>query len=103
MFHLIRFEDIAFFFLLNTHISSSQLSSIGFVGLVLSLINAAMSLVNNANSNNNNRNNNNNDNNDNNNNINIANLNSDTMNMQTAMAGKSLWSQMKRLLRCRRK
>ena len=78
----------------------SQLSSIGFVGLVLSLINAAMSLVNNANSNNNNRNNNNNDNNDNNNNINIANLNSDTMNMQTAMAGRSLWSQMRRLLRC---
>ena len=58
-----------------------------------------MSLVNNANSNNNNRNNNNNDNNDNNNNINIANLNSDTMNMQTAMAGRSLWSQMRRLLR----
>ena len=88
---------------MHTYIFSSQLSSIGFVGLVLSLINAAMSLVNNANSNNNNRNNNNNDNNDNNNNINIANLNSDTMNMQTAMAGKSLWSQMRRLLRCRRK
>ena len=58
-----------------------------------------MSLVNNVNSNNNNRNNNNNDNNDNNNNINIANLNSDTTNMQTAMAGRSLWSQMRRLLR----
>ena len=63
------------------------------------MINAAMNIVSNANSNNSNRNNDNNDNNDNNNNINIANLNSDTMNMQTAMAGKSLWSRLKRLIR----
>merc|ERR1711953_1628380 len=56
-------------------IPSNQLSSIGFVGLILSLINAAMNIANNANSNNNDRNNNN-DNNDNNFNVNIANLNS---------------------------
>merc|ERR1719397_806975 len=56
-------------------IPSNQLSSIGFVGFILAVINASMNIVNNANSNNNNRNNNNNENNDNNNdNINIANL-----------------------------
>lgn len=80
-------------------IPSNQLSSIGFMGLMISLINAAINMVNNVNNNNNNRNNNNNDNNDNNANINIANLNSDTMNMQTAMAGRSLWSRLKRLMR----
>ena len=58
-----------------------------------------MSIVNNVNNNSNNRNNNNNDNNDNNDNINIANLNSDTMNMQMAMSGKSLWTRLKKLLR----
>ena len=64
-----------------------QLSSIGFVGFILAVINASMNIVNNANSNNNNRNNNNNDNNDNNDNINIANLNTQQMNMQFVMAG----------------
>ena len=61
-----------------------------------------MNIVNNANSNNNDRNNNNNDNNDNNDNINIANLNSGQMNMQMVMAGRSLWTRLKRLLRVER-
>ena len=61
-----------------------------------------MNIVNNANSNNNDRNNNNNDNNDNNDNINIANLNSGQMNMQMVMAGRSLWSRLKHLLRVKR-
>ena len=61
-----------------------------------------MNIVNNANSNNNDRNNNNNDNNDNNDNINIANLNSGQMNMQMVMAGRSLWTRVKRLLRVER-
>merc|ERR1712156_246184 len=68
-------------------IPSNQLSSIGFVGFILAVINASMNIVNNANSNNNNRNNNNNENNDNNN---IANLNSQQMNMQFVMAGRGL-------------
>merc|ERR1712156_1055430 len=71
-------------------IPSNQLSSIGFVGFILAVINASMNIVNNANSNNNNRNNNNNENNDNNDNINIANLNSQQMNMQFVMAGRGL-------------
>ena len=66
-----------------------QLSSIGFVGFILAVINASMNIVNNANSNNNNRNNNNNENNDNNDNINIANLNTQQMNMQFVMAGEN--------------
>ena len=66
------------------------MSSIGFLGLIISVINAVMSVANNLNSNNNNRNNNNNDNNDNNDNINIANLNSMQMNMNMVMAGRSL-------------
>merc|ERR1712156_706198 len=73
-------------------IPSNQLSSIGFVGFILAVINASMNIVNNANSNNNNRNNNNNENNDNNDNINIANLNSQQMNMQFVMAGRGLRS-----------
>merc|ERR1712079_644411 len=60
-------------------IPSNQLSSIGFVGFILAVINASMNIVNNANSNNNNRNN-----------INIANLNSQQMNMQFVMAGRGL-------------
>ena len=79
-----------------------QLSSIGFVGFILSVVNAAINIVNNANSNNNDRNNNNNDNNDNNDNINIANLNSGQMNMQMVMAGRSLWSRIRRLIRLKR-
>merc|ERR1719483_1010449 len=75
-------------------IPSNQLSSIGFVGFILSVVNAGMNIVNNANSNNNNRNNN--------NNINIANLNSGQMNMQMVMAGRSLWTRLKRLLRVER-
>jgi hypothetical protein len=63
-----------------------QLSSIGFLGFVLSVVNAAINVANNLNSNNNNRNNNNNQNNDNNANINIANLNSMQMNMNMALA-----------------
>ena len=85
----------------SLHISL-QLSSIGFVGFILSVVNAAMNIVNNANSNNNDRNNNNNDNNDNNDNINIANLNSGQMNMQMVMAGRSLWTRLKHLLRVKR-
>jgi len=73
-------------------IPSNQLSSIGFVGFILAVINASMNIVNNANSNNNNRNNNNNENNDNNDNINIANLNTQQMNMQFVMAGRGLRS-----------
>merc|ERR1712192_177350 len=68
-------------------IPSNQLSSIGFVGFILAVINASMNIVNNANSNNNNRNNNNN-----NDNINIANLNTQQMNMQFVMAGRGLRS-----------
>merc|ERR1719483_1192882 len=83
-------------------IPSNQLSSIGFVGFILSVVNAGMNIVNNANSNNNDLNNNNNDNNDNNDNINIANLNSGQMNMQMVMAGRSLWTRLKRLLRVER-
>merc|ERR1719495_2309493 len=78
-------------------IPSNQLSSIGFVGFILSVVNAAINIVNNANSNNNN-----NDNNDNNDNINIANLNSGQMNMQMVMAGRSLWSRIRRLIRLKR-
>lgn len=71
-------------------IPSNQLSSIGFLGFIISVVNALISVANNLNSNNNNRNNNNNQNNDNNDNINIANLNSMQMNMNMVMAGRGL-------------
>ncbi|XP_023321354.1 FK506-binding protein 6 [Eurytemora carolleeae] len=83
-------------------IPSNQLSSIGFLGFIVSVINAAMSIANNLNSNNNNRNNNNNDNNDNNDNINIANLNSGQMNMNMVMAGRKRRSLYSSLLRLKR-
>merc|ERR1712032_870942 len=51
-------------------IPSNQLSSIGFVGFILAVINASMNIVN----------------------INIANLNTQQMNMQFVMAGRGLRS-----------
>ena len=58
-----------------------SVSSIGFLALVTSIVNAVISASNNINNNNNNRNNNNNDLNDNNNNVQVGNLGSMQMNV----------------------
>jgi len=69
---------------------SKSISSIGFLALVTSVVNAVISASNNINNNNNNRNNNNNDLNDNNNNVQVGNLGSMQMNMNMVMAGRQL-------------
>ncbi len=62
---------------------SKSISSIGFLALVTSVVNAVISASNNINNNDNNRNNNNNDLNDNNNNVQVGNLGSMQMNVSS--------------------
>ena len=62
---------------------SKSISSIGFLALVTSVVNAVISASNNVNNNDNNRNNNNNDLNDNNNNVQVGNLGSMQMNVSS--------------------
>ena len=81
-------------------IAENRMSSFGFLGLVLSAMNAVINVANNINNNNNNRNNNNNDNNNNQVNTNIANSMNEQMVMSMAMTGRRVLA-MERLRKLR--
>ena len=69
---------------------AQSISSIGFLSLVVSIVNSVLMVSNNINNNNNNRNNNDNNLNDNNDNTNVGNIGSMQMNMNMVMVGRQL-------------